>query len=72
VRSILRDGLPVEELRMEEKDGEILTLREQNGDVRLVVEWNDFAAKRQHTAVYDLIGGTIALGVAPSAAGTPA
>jgi hypothetical protein len=66
VRNIQRDGLPVAALSMEEKDGEILTLREQDGGVRLVVEWNDFATRRQHIVVYDLIGGTIAVASAPT------
>ncbi len=58
VSGILREGLPVDELRMEE-DGEILTLREKGTDVILVIQWNDFATKRQHVVVYNLLGGQI-------------
>ncbi|MBV9782609.1 MAG: hypothetical protein JO264_02205 [Acidisphaera sp.] len=61
VRGVLRDDLPIEQLRMEMPDGEILTLREENGHVILAVVWNDFAARRQETVVYTLLGGRIVL-----------
>jgi len=46
---------------MEMPDGEILTLREENGHVILAVVWNDFAARRQETVVYTLLGARIVL-----------
>jgi hypothetical protein len=61
VRGVLRDGSPANELHMEEEDGEILTLREEGEDVILVVQWNDFATKRQDIVVYKLLGGKIVL-----------
>ena len=60
VRDVLRDGSSSGSLSMEEADGEVLTLRQDGDDVTLAVEWNDFAAKRQHVAVYTLVGGRIA------------
>jgi hypothetical protein len=69
VRGILRNGSTTGKLRMEERDGEILTLRAENGKVLLVIEWNNFASRQQHTAAYDLLGGTIALHAVPSKVG---
>ena len=60
VRDVLRDNSPTGSLYMEQPDGEVLTLRQDGDAVTLVVEWNDFAAKRQHVAVYTLVGGRIA------------
>lgn len=57
VRSVLRDGVLIEELRLEREDGEILALREATDGVVFAVEWNDFSAKTQETVVYDLVGG---------------
>ena len=63
VDAVLRDDVPLSDLRMEKEDGEILTLREEDGQVLLIIEWNDFAAKSQEMAVYTLNGPNIALRV---------
>lgn len=54
IDAVLRDGLPVADLRIEMEDGEVLTLRQEGGQVLLAVEWNDFSARRQETVVYTL------------------
>jgi hypothetical protein len=56
VSATLRDGSPVDGIRMEKADGEILTLRSEGGEITLAVQWNDFAAKNQETVVYSLLG----------------
>lgn len=63
VDAVLRDGVPIAGLHMEKEDGEILTLREEGGQVLLIIEWNDFAAKSQEMAVYTLNGPNISLKV---------
>lgn len=65
VSSVLRDGLPVSDLAMEQEDGEVLSLRKEDGQVVLAVEWNDFAARLQRTVVYLLRGSNIAMYIAP-------
>ena len=61
----LRDGSPVDGLHMEKEDGEILTLRREGSEVKLAVEWNDFAAKSQETVVYSLLGQKIEMRIDP-------
>jgi hypothetical protein len=68
VSAVLRDGLPIDDFHMETEDGEILTLRKEDGQFALAVQWNDFAAKSQHTVVYNLIGPKIVLRITPSVA----
>ncbi len=60
-RRILREGLPVQGVSMEEEDGEVLSLRQERDQVLLVVQWNNFAAKRQAIVTYNLVGGRIVL-----------
>jgi len=50
---------------MEKEDGEILTLRREGSEVKLAVEWNDFAAKSQETVVYSLLGQKIEMRIDP-------
>jgi hypothetical protein len=56
VSAILRDGSPVDAIRMEKEDGEILTLRRRVGEVTIAVQWNDCATKNRETVVYSLLG----------------
>jgi hypothetical protein len=69
VGAVLRDGSPVDGLHMEKADAEILTLRKEGKRILLAVQWNDFAAKRQETVVYSLLGQAIALRVKASVEG---
>jgi hypothetical protein len=66
VNTILRNGLPVSDLRMEKKDGEVLTLRKENGQISLVIQWDDFIAKTHEVVAYTLGGAKLALRVTPS------
>jgi hypothetical protein len=66
VNTILRNGLPVSDLRMEKKDGEVLTLREENGQILLAIQWDDFVAKTHEVVSYRLGGPTVRLRVTPS------
>jgi hypothetical protein len=52
VSATLRDGSPVDVIRMEKADSEILTLRREGGEIKLAVQWNDFAANNQGTVVH--------------------
>lgn len=61
VVTVSRDRIPVVHLQMEEEDGEILTLRKENNQVFLAVEWNSFSSKRQKTVVYTLDGPQVTL-----------
>lgn len=61
VRAILRENVAVEHFLMEKKYGEVLTLREENGQVFLVVDWDDFTAKVQNTVVYVFTGENVIL-----------
>lgn len=58
---VLRNDLPIADLRMEKVDGEVLTLREDGGRVLLAVEWNDFATRSQETVVYAFEGSEVTL-----------
>lgn len=63
VSAVLRDGLAVESVGMEEEDGEILGLFQQEGQVVLVVQWNKFSDNTQSTVTYKLVGGEMAFHV---------
>ena len=65
--TILRNGLPVPDIRMEKKDGELLTLRKENGQVLIAVQWDDFIAKTHEVVAYTLGGPEVVLRVTPSA-----
>jgi hypothetical protein len=67
VVSILRNGQPILDLRMEEKDGEVLTLRKEQGQVLLAIQWDDFVAKSHEVVAYTLDGPKLTLRVTPSA-----
>jgi hypothetical protein len=67
VHTILRNGQPIPALRMEEKNGEILTLRKEDGRVLLAIQWEGFVAKRHEVVAYTLDGRKVALRVTPSA-----
>jgi hypothetical protein len=69
VSATLRDGSPVDGIRMEKADGEILTLCSEGGEITLAVQWNDFAAKNHETVVYSLLGQKIELRISPSVPG---
>jgi len=58
VQAVLRSGSPIEQLRMEGEDGEILALREESGTVLLAVLWHD--GREFRDAVYHMVGGKIA------------
>lgn len=64
VQRILREGSPVETVSMEAQDGEVLSLRQEGDRVLFVVQWNDFAAKRETIVTYALLGGRLVLRVA--------
>ena len=57
VNTILRNGLPLSDLQMEEKDGEIFSLRKENGRILLAIQRYDFIAKTYEVAAYSLGGG---------------
>ena len=67
VNIILRNGLPISDLPMEKKDGEILSLRKENGQILLAIQWDDFIAKTHEVVAYTLGGPKVALSVTPSA-----
>jgi hypothetical protein len=46
---------------MEAADGEVLTLVVSGNNLRLVVEWNDFASKKSFVRSYDVVGEAIEL-----------
>jgi hypothetical protein len=52
VTAILVDGVLAPAVAMEYDDGEILTLSPLEDHADLIVEWNDFAAKRRVTKGY--------------------
>jgi hypothetical protein len=66
VDTIIRNGLPIPDLRMEKKVGEILTLRKENGRVSLAIQWDDFIAKTHEVVAYTLDGPKVALRITPS------
>lgn len=53
--AIFVDGVEVETLSMEAPDGEVLSWTRTEQRVELIVEWNDFAAKRRHTRAYRFV-----------------
>ena len=65
VVTVLRDGLPVVDLQMEESDGEILTLRKEENQIFLAIEWNNFTVNKQETVVYTFDGSQIMLRFTP-------
>ena len=67
VNTILRNGLPLSDLRMEQKDGEVLSLRKENGQILLAIQWDDFIAKTHEVVAYTLGGPKVGLSVTPSA-----
>ncbi len=54
VTQITRDDSPVDEMTMEEPDGEVLTLTTSPGAVCLIVEWKDYKHHRKTTRAYDI------------------
>lgn len=63
VSALLRNGSPLSHFQMEKKNGEILTLREENGQILLAIQWDDFIAKTHEIVAYTLNGPNIALHV---------
>ena len=61
VNRVLRNGVPIVDLRMEMEDGEVLTLFEESGQVVFALEWNDFKTGRQETVVYVFEGSNVVL-----------
>ena len=61
VRRTLRDGAPVETISMEQKDGEVLSLRQEGDWVLFVVQWNDYSNKHLTVVTYRLLGARIVL-----------
>jgi len=54
VNSIFRNGMSIPNFRMEKKDGEILTLRKEDGQILLAIQWDDFIAKNHEVIAYVL------------------
>lgn len=63
VRSIFRNDLAVKSVEMEEEDGEVLGVVQQNGQIVFVVQWNNFFEKTQSTVVYKFCGENVVLQV---------
>jgi hypothetical protein len=54
VSSIHRDGVLIDSLRMEKRDGEVLSLSETSTGIDLIVEWNDFSPLVSETRAYEV------------------
>lgn len=52
VRSIIRDGIKVDDLLCEHEDGEVLTLEQTPTGIQLIVEWTDFQKHESITRSY--------------------
>ena len=61
VSTVLRNGLSAPDIRMETKDGEVLTLREEDGQILLAIQWDDFVARTHEVVAYTLNGPKITL-----------
>ena len=61
VDKIVRNGDPIDELRMEKESGEVLTLRQEGKQVSLVIQWDDFKARTHEVIAYTLGGPDISL-----------
>lgn len=63
INSISKNNVSVRSVSMEEEDGEVLNIYQQDEDVVLVVQWNNFFKKTQNTVVYKFCGEKVVLRV---------
>ena len=63
VTSVVRNELPISHFRMEKRDAEVLTIREENDHVAIAVQWDDYAAKTHEVVAYILNGPNVELRV---------
>ena len=61
LRDLTRDGQPVDFMRMEAEDGEVLTLGISPNRLDLICEWNDFENHARHTHSYVCIADAVTL-----------
>lgn len=52
VRSILRDGRPIDRFHFEAEDSEVLTLNYTETSMQLIVIWSSYRLKRHDTRAY--------------------
>ena len=62
VETVEQNGVIISDIRLEKTEAELLRLKKQdNNHVILVIEWKDYAARKQDIVVYDLRGSKINL-----------
>jgi len=66
VKSLTQDGTAVEDLILECKDGEILTLQHTETAMQLIIEWTDFKKHLSETHSYRIIFDSIETEIGPA------
>lgn len=60
---VLRNDLVVESVEMEEDDGEVLGILQQEGQIVLIVQWNNFSDKTRSIVTYKFCGERVVVHV---------